>query len=153
METMAKTADTIENTAFPNIDASIAADQFRAVAEKGVEQSQEAYAKFASGTETTQKALRSSLEAAKTVGNELSLKSIAALRANAEAGFSHLEALVAVKSLSEFIDLQTAFLRNQVEQTVEQAKEFQAVTTKAAEDVSRPIKDVVEKAMKDLKVA
>ncbi|MER9969749.1 phasin [Mesorhizobium sp. M0060] len=153
METMAKTADTVENTAFPAFDASKAADQVRAVAEKGVEQSKEAYAKFASGTETTQKALQSSFETAKTVGNELSLKTIAALRANAEAGFSHLEALVAVKSLSEFIELQTAFLRNQVEQTVEQAKEFQAVTTKAAEDVSRPIKDVVEKAMKDLKVA
>ncbi|MER8640147.1 phasin [Mesorhizobium sp. M0998] len=153
METVAKTADTVENTAFPTFDASKAADQVRAVAEKGVEQSKEAYAKFASGTETTQKALQSSFETAKTVGNELSLKTIAALRANAEAGFSHLEALVAVKSPSEFIELQTAFLRTQLDKTVEQAKEFQAVTTKAAEDVSRPIKDVVEKAMKDLKVA
>lgn len=150
---MAKTADTVENTAFPTFDPSKATDQFRAVAEKGVEQSKEAYAKFASGTETTQKALQSSFETAKTVGNELSLKTIAALRANAEAGFSHLEALVAVKSPSEFVELQTAFLRTQVEKTVEQAKEFQALTTKAAEDVSKPIKDVYEKAMKDLKVA
>ncbi|MES0101787.1 phasin [Mesorhizobium sp. M0019] len=153
METMAKTADTVENTAFPNIDPSMATDQFRAVAEKGLEQSKEAYAKFASGTETTQKALQSSLETSKTVGNELSLKTIAALRANAEAGFSHLEALVAVRAPSEFLELQAAFLRKQVELTVEQAKEFQAVTTKAAEDISKPIKDVFEKAMKDLKVA
>jgi phasin len=152
-KTADKTADTVENTAFPTFDASKATDQFRVVAEKGVEQSKEAYAKFASGTETTQKALQSSFETAKTVGNELSLKTIAALRANAEAGFSHLEALVAVKSPSEFIELQTVFLRKQVEKTVEQAKEFQAVTTKATEDVSKPIKDVFEKAMKDLKVA
>jgi phasin len=150
---MAKTADTVENTAFPTFDASKAADQVRAVAEKGVEQSKEAYAKFASGTETNQKALQSSLETAKTVGNELSLKTIAVLRANVEAGFSHLEALVAVKSPSEFIELQTAFLRKQGEKTVEQTKEFQALTSKAAEDVSKPIKDVFEKAMKDLKVA
>jgi phasin len=157
METMAKTSDNtaeiIENVEFPTFDASKATDQFRAVAEKGVEQSKETYAKFASGTETTQKALQSSFEIAKTMGNELSLKTIAALRANAEAGFSHLEALVAVKSPSEFIELQTAFLRKQIEKTVEQAKEFQVMTTKAAEDVSKPIKDVYEKAMKDLKVA
>ena len=47
----------------------------------------------------------------------------------------------------------TLDLRKQVEKTVEQVKEFQAVTTKAGEDVSKPIKDVFEKAMKDLKVA
>ena len=33
--------------------------------------------------------------------------------------------------------------------TVEQAKEFQAVATKAAEDVSKPIKTAFEKALKD----
>ncbi|WP_165848733.1 phasin [Mesorhizobium delmotii] len=153
METMAKTADTVENTAFPTFDASKATDQFRAVAEKGVEQSKEALSKLTTGAETTQKALESTFETAKTAGNELSLKTIAALRANAEASFSHLEALVAVKSPSEFIELQTAFLRTQIEKTVEQAKEFQAVTTKAAEDVSKPIKAAFEKAMKDLKVA
>ena len=154
---MAKTADMTtnitENTAFPTFDASKATDQFRAVAEKGVEQSKEAYAKFASGTETTQKALQSSLETAKTVSNELSLKTIAALRANAEAGFSHLEALIGARSPSEVVELQTAFLRKQVEKTVDQVKEFQAVTTKAAEDVSKPIQDVYEKTMKALKVA
>ena len=44
-------------------------------------------------------------------------------------------------------------MRKQVEKTVEQTKELQAVTTKAAEDVSKPIKDVFEKAVKELKVA
>ena len=93
---MAKTADTIENTAFPTYDASKTTDQFRAVAEKGVEQSKEAYAKFASGAETTQKALQSTFETAKAIGSELSLKTIAAMRANAEAAFSHLEVLLGV---------------------------------------------------------
>jgi phasin len=152
-KTAEKTAETIENAAFPTFDPSKATDQFRTVAEKGVEQSKEAFSKMKSGAETTQKALESTFETAKTAGNELSLRTIAALRANADAGFSHLEALIAVKSPSEFIELQTAFLRKQVEKGVEQAKEFQAVTTKAAEDVSKPFKDVFEKALKDLKVS
>jgi phasin len=149
-KTAGKTADTIE---FPTFDASKATDQFRAIAEKGVEQSKEAYTKLKSGAENTQKAIESTLETAKAAGNDVSLKAIAAMRTNAEAGFSHLEALLGVKSVSEFVELQTAFLRKGVETTVEQAKDIQAVTTKAAEEVSKPIKDVFEKAMKELKVA
>jgi phasin len=148
-----KTADTIENVEFPSFDASKATDQIRAFAEKGVEQSKEAYAKLKTGAEETQKVLESTYETAKTVSSDLSLKTIAALRANADAGFSHLEALVGARSLSEVVELQTAFVRKQVEASVKQAKDFQAVATKAAEDVSKPVKTAVEKAFGELKVA
>lgn len=143
----------IDNVEFPTFDATKAADQVRAFAEKGMEQSKEAYAKLKTGAEETQKALESTFETVKTVGSDLSLKTIATLRANAEAGFSHLEALVGAKSLSEVIELQTSFVRKSVETAVEQAKELQAVTSKAAEDVAKPIKGVFEKAVKELKVA
>ena len=83
----------------------------------------------------------------------MSLKTVAALRANAEADFSYLEALVGAKSLSEVIELQTTFLRKRVEMGVEQAKDFQALTTKAATDISKPVKDAFEKTLRDLKVA
>ena len=148
-----KTADTIENVEFPSFDASKATDQIRAFAEKGVEQSKEAYAKLKTGAEETQKVLESTYETAKTVSSDLSLKTIAVLRANADAGFSHLEALVGARSLSEVVELQTAFVRKQVETSVKQAKDFQAVATKAAEDVSKPVKTAVEKAFGELKVA
>ena len=145
--------DTIANVEFPSFDTSKAADQVRAFAEKGIEQSKEAYAKLKTGAEEAQKALESSYEAAKSVGNDITLKTIAALRANSEASFAHLEALVGAKSLSEVIELQTAFVRRSVEKALEQTKELQAVTSKAAEDVSKPMKDVFEKAIKELKVA
>jgi phasin len=148
-----KTADTIENVEFPSFDASKATDQIRAFAEKGVEQSKEAYAKLKTGAEETQKVLESTYETAKTVSSDLSLKTIAALRANADAGFSHLEAPVGARSLSEVVELQTAFVRKQVEASVKQAKDFQAVATKAAEDVSKPVKTAVEKVFSELKVA
>jgi phasin len=151
--TAAEAIETETVTEFPAFDASKAADQVRAFAEKGIEQSKEAYAKLKSGTEEAQKALESTFETVKSVGNDLSLKAIATLRANSEANFAHLEALVGAKSFSEVIELQTAFLRQGVEKAIEQAKELQAVTTKAAEDVSKPMKDVFEKAIKELKVA
>jgi phasin len=146
----AKTAETIE---FPTFDADKTADQFRAFAEKGVEQSKEAYAKMKTGAENAQKAMESTLETARAAGNEFSMKSIAAARANTEAGFAHLEALVAAKSLSEVIELQTAFLRKAVETAVEQGKDFQAASTKAAEDVTKPMKEAFESTVKELKIA
>lgn len=147
---MSKTAKTVE---FPTFNAETVTDQIRTFAEKGVEQSKEVYSKLKTGSETAQKALETSLEQVKAVSNEFSLKSIAAARTNAETGFAHLEALVAAKSLSEVIELQSAFARKAVETAIEQAKDFQAASTKAAEDVSKPFKDVFEKGVKELKVA
>ena len=136
---MSKTK-TAETTEFPTFDASQAADQVRAFAEKGVEQSKETFAKLKTGAEEAKKAFETSYETAKTTSSDLSLKAIATLRANAEANFSHLEALVGAKSLSEVVELQTSFLRKRVETAVEQAKEFQAAASKAAEEVSKPYK-------------
>ena len=151
---MAKTAEkTAEFVEFPSFDASKATDQIRAFAEKGVEQSKEAYAKLKTGAEEAQKALETTFETARSVSGDLSLKTISAFRANAESSFAHLEALVAAKSLSEVIELQTSFLRTSVETSVEQAKDFQAAAGKAAEKVSAPMKTVFEKAVKELKVA
>ena len=149
-----KTTDlNVTNVEFPSFDASKATDQVRAFAEKGIEQSKEAYSKLKTGAEEAQKALESTFETVKSAGSDVSLKTIAALRSNSEATFAHLEALVGAKSLSEVVELQTAFVRKSVETAVEQVKELQAVGTKAAEDVSKPIKTAFEKSLKDLKVA
>jgi phasin len=145
-----KTADVFEIPAF---DASKATDQFRAFAEKGVEQSKEVYAKLKDGAEDAQKTIESTIETVKSASSDLSMKTIAAMRANAEVSFSHLEALVGAKSLSEVVELQTAFLRKRVEMTVEQVKDFQTATSKAAEEVTKPVKVAFEKAFKDLKAA
>jgi phasin len=151
---MAKTAEkTAENFEFPSFDASKATEQFRAFAEKSVEQSKEAYAKLKSGAEEAQKAFETTFENVKSASGDLSLKTISALRTNAESSFAHLEALVAAKSLSEVIELQTSFLRKAVETGIEQAKDFQAAASKAAERVSAPLKTSFEKAVKELKVA
>jgi phasin len=154
MSKTAKITDLPEtNVEFPTFDASKATDQFRAFAEKGVEQSKEVYAKVKASAEDTQKALESTFETAKSVGSELSLKTIAAMRANSEAGFAHLESLLAARSLSEVVELQTAFFRKRFEMTVDQTKELQAIATKAAEDVTKPMKDAFEKSVRELKVA
>ncbi len=142
-----------DNIEFPTFDASKATEQLRDYAEKGIEQTKEAYAKMKSGAEEAQKTFESTYETARATGTDLSLKAINAMRANADATFSHLEALVGVKSFSEFIELQTAWMRKSVETAVEQAKDMQATSSKAIDDVTKPMKSAFEKTMKELKVA
>lgn len=147
-----KSADILEAAAAA-FDTSKTVDQFRVFAEKGVEQSREAYAKLKVGAEEAQKTIESTFETVKAVSGDVSKKAIANMRANADAGFDHLESLIAAKSLSEVIELQTAFLRKNVEMAVEQAKDMQATAAKAAEEVAKPYKGAFDKALKELKVA
>ena len=150
---MAKTAKNEDAANFAAFDAAAATDQFRVIAEKGLEQSSQAYAKLKDNTETAQKAIEESFETAKAAGNDWSLKAIAAMRANADAGFNHLEALTGVTTLSNLVELQTAFARKQTEVAADQLKDMQAATTKAVEDVFKPVKDAFSKSMNDIKAA
>ncbi len=148
---MAKSAN--ETIEFPTFDASKATEQLRDFAEKGMEQSKEAYSKLKSSAEEVQKTFEKTYETARATSADLSLKAIAAMRANTDATFSHFEALVGAKSVSEVIELQTAWMRKSVESAVEQAKDMQATSSKAMEDVTKPMKAAFEKTMKELKVA
>jgi hypothetical protein len=64
------TKTTSKTTEFPTFDATQATDQIRAFAEKGVEQSKEAYAKLKTGAESAQKAIESTFETAKAASSE-----------------------------------------------------------------------------------
>lgn len=145
---MSKTAKADNTIEFPSFDAAKATDQFRSFAEKGVEQSKEAYAKMKAGAEEAQKTLETTFETVKAASSEMSLKSIAAMRSNSEAAFAHLEALVGARSIADVVELQTAYLRKRIEMAVDQAKDMQAVSTKAAEDVALPMKAAFEKTFK-----
>ncbi|PRD41180.1 phasin [Phyllobacterium phragmitis] len=139
--------------AFPGFDANAVTDHVREFTESSVAQSKEAYAKFKDQAEVAQKTMETTFETAQSTGAELSLKAISALRANTDAGFTHLEALVGIKTFADAVELQTAFLRKQTELVVEQAKDFQSVATKAVENMTKPVKSAVEKAVNDIKAA
>jgi len=141
------------NIEFPAFDANKATDQFRVFAEKGLEQSKEVYSRMKQGAESAQKSVETTLETTRVASGELSLKAIAAMRSNVDAGFSHLEALVAAKSLAEVMELQGRFVRARFEAMLDQSKDIQSAASKAAEDMSRPVKDGFEAALRELKVA
>lgn len=81
------------------------------------------------------------------------MTTFAALRTNTEADYSYLYALAGAKSLPEVIELQTTFLRERIETGVEQSRHFQAITTKALVDISKPLKEVIENTLRNFKAA
>lgn len=145
-----KTDDIFSFSAF---DPAKLTEGFREFAEKGATQSREAYAKMKTAAEEATKTVETTLQSAQAGSVELGLKAIDVMRTNADMSLSHMEALLGVKSVSELIELQTAYIRKQAEVTVEQAKSLQDAARKLAEDVAKPGKDAAEKVMATFKAA
>ncbi|MGK6314047.1 phasin [Neorhizobium sp. DT-125] len=145
-----KTDDIFSFSAF---DPAKLTESFREFAEKGATQSRDAYAKMKVAAEEATKTVETTMQSAQAGSVELGLKAIDALRTNADMSLSHMEALLGVKSVSELLELQTAFIRKQTEVTVEQAKSMQDAARKLAEELTKPGKEAAEKAMATFKAA
>ncbi|MBX4929979.1 phasin [Rhizobium binae] len=145
-----KTDDVFSIASF---DPSKLAESFREFAEKGAQQSKDAYAKLKTAGEEAGKTLEATVQTAQAGTVEIGLKAIDVLRVNAESSLSHMEALLGVKSIAEFVELQTSFLRKQAELAVDQAKSMQETTKQVAEKLAKPSKEAAEKAMASFKVA
>ncbi|MBX4939783.1 phasin [Rhizobium binae] len=145
-----KTDDVFSIASF---DPSKLAESFREFAEKGAQQSKDAYAKLKTAGEEAGKTLEATVQTAQAGTVEIGLKAIDVLRVNAESSLSHMEALLGVKSIAEFVELQTSFVRKQAEIAVDQAKSMQETTKQVAEKLAKPSKEAAEKAMASFKVA
>ena len=141
---MSKTSNKTSE-AFPGFDHSKTTEQLRFFAERAARQTEEAYERMKAGAEDTRKAFEASLEVAKEAGDELILKSIAAMRAGAEANISQFEALANARTFSEVIEIQGAYMRKQTELALDQAREFQAISQKVIAELARPVREAFDK--------
>lgn len=144
------TEDAFSMAAF---DPSKFADNFRDMADKSAEKSREAYGKMKEVAEDATKTIEATMQSAQAGTVELGLKTIDAVRANAEASLAHAEALLGVKSVSELFELQTAFFRKQAETAMTQVKTLQEASRVVAEKVAKPGKDAAEKVMSSFKLS
>ena len=138
---------------FAAFDPAKLTDSFRDFAEKGAAQSREAYARMKAAAEDASKTAETTMQSAQAGSVEIGLKAIEALRTNADLSLTHMESLLGVKSVAEFLELQTTYIRKQAELTVEQAKSIQDATRKMADAVSLPSREAAEKAMSSFKAA
>src|SRR5262245_61456908 len=119
---------------------------FREFAEKSVSQAKETYEKMKTAAEEATDVLEDTYATASKGASDYGLKLIETARVNTNAAFDFATQLMAVKSLSEVVELSTAHARKQFETATEQTKELAALAQKVATEAAEPIKGSVTKA-------
>ena len=84
---------------------------------------------------------------------DLNLKAIENAQSNTDRVFAFAKQFVTAKSVSDAVELQTKFAREQFETLTSQMKDMQELATKVASESSAPVKDVWEKTQEKMKVA
>lgn len=128
------------------MDPSKATETFRALTQKSMEQSKEAYSRMKTAADEATRALESTMEHAHQGSLSLSKKAIEAMRSNAEQAFSHLEKLMGAKSFAEVIEMQTGYVRKQIETATDQSKDMQALSQQVAQEMLKPGREAFQKA-------
>jgi phasin len=119
---------------------------FREIAEKGVSQAKENYEKLKAVAEEASDVMEETYATATKSGTDYGLKVIDAARANTNAAFDFFSDFIAVKSLSEAVELSSAHVRKQFDQMSEQNRELAAITQKALNESVEPLKSGFSKA-------
>ena len=121
-------------------------EAFREMAEKGVEQTRDAYTKAKVASEEAVDLLENTYEAAAKRATDYNRKLIAIVRANTRAAFDNVHELLGAKSPSEFIELSTGQMRKQAEIVSAQNKELCGLAQEIATEAAGAIKTGVSKA-------
>jgi len=134
--------------AFENLSKFEVPASVREFAEKGAEQAKDTYTKIKAATDEASDAFEGAYTTATKGVSSLGLKVLESARANANASFDHAISLFGAKTISDVIELNTAFLRKQTETTTVQVKEFGELAQKVANETIAPVKAQVEKTFK-----
>jgi hypothetical protein len=131
-----------EMFSFAAFDPHTIAENLRSFSQNAAAQSQEAFARLKDKAQDkageTAKTAEQTMQNAHAETVAFGLQAIEAMRSNAELSFSHAQTLMSVTSMSQFIELQTAFIHRQTQAAVDQAHSMQDAAIKWAEKVSTP---------------
>ena len=132
----------IPNFDLPNMEML---EAFRDMAERGVEQTRDAYAKAKVASEEAADLLENTYEAVAKRATDYNRKLIEITRTNTRAAFDYVQELLGVKSPSEFIALSTAQMRKQFEIVSEQNKELCALAQEMGTEAAEAMKTGLSK--------
>lgn len=128
-------------------------ESVRALAEKTVNQTREAYERGKEALEESIDALERSFDAAGQGATAFNRKLIDIAQRNLNSGFDLAKSLAGAKNLAEIVELQSSFIRSQFDVFAGQASEIRALTTKIAADTSEPIKDQMSRSFETVRKA
>jgi phasin len=123
-------------------------EQMRALAEKGVSQARDSYAKFKDAAETHNGTMEAVFTSASKGASAYSAKLVEFIKANTTSSLDFAQELLSVKSPAEAIELWTSQARKQFETLTAQAKELAELGQKVAAETVEPIKATASKYYK-----
>ncbi|HMM93222.1 phasin [Bradyrhizobium sp.] len=123
-------------------------EQMRALAEKGVSQARDSYAKFKDAAETHNGTIEAVFTTASKGASEYNTKLIEFFKANTSATLDFAQELFGVKTPAAAVELFTAHARKQYETFTAQAKELAELGQKVATETVEPIKTSAAKYYK-----
>jgi phasin len=145
-QTKSKT-ESAANTAYTVTSLEVPA-AVRDFAEKGVAQAKDAYTKFKVVADETSDMVEGVYSTAARGASTLGQKALKTAKENTDASFDHLISLFNVRTLSDAIELQTAFVRKQSEAMALQAREFAELAQSVCAEAVSPVKAQFEKTLK-----
>src|SRR3954462_443474 len=117
-----------------------APEQMRALAEKGLAQARDNYAKFKDVAESHNSTIEAVFGSVGKRPSESSAKLLDFIQANPTATFDFAQELLGVKSLPEAGELWTGYSKKQFETLTAQAKDLAELAKKIATEAAEPIK-------------
>ncbi len=128
-------------------------ESVRALAEKTVNQTRDAYERGKEALEESIDSLERSFDAAGQGATAFNRKLIDIAQRNLNSGFDLAKSLAGAKNLAEIVELQSSFIRSQFDVFASQASEIRALTTKIAADTSEPLKDQMSRSFEAVRKA
>jgi phasin len=123
-------------------------ESMRALAEKGVSQARDSYAKFKDAAESQNSTIEAVFTSASKGASAYSAKLMEFMKANTTATLDFAQELLGAKSPSEALELYTSHARKQFETYGAQAKELAEIAQKVASETAEPIKASASKFYK-----
>src|SRR6266478_2011614 len=123
-------------------------EQMRALAEKGVSQARDSYAKFKDAAETHNGTIEAVFTSASKGASEYNAKLIEFFKANTSSSLDFAQELFGVKTPAAAMELWTSHARKQYETFTAQAKELAELGQKVATETVEPIKTSASKLYK-----
>ena len=123
-------------------------EQMRALAEKGVSQARDNYAKFKDVAESNNSTIEAVFASASRGASAYSSKLMEIMKANAAATLDFAQEMVSVKTPSEALELWTTHAKKQFEAFTAYGKELAELSQKVANETVEPIKNNASKLFK-----
>ncbi|WP_299810768.1 phasin [uncultured Roseibium sp.] len=112
-------------------------DQMREFADKSVDQARKAFDDFMGATQKAVSNVEDSATAVQAGAADVNKKALTYAEEHVDAAFQFAQQLVKANDLEEMMKLQQDYLRSQMENLGEQAREFSNSATKAVQDAAK----------------